>query len=83
MAILLNLVKSPSSSTQRCASFRLDEDAQAGMNNITNRRSLCATRWPSRANVLYTFKSAFTAVVTALEYSEKMGTPKSDTIVDH
>ena len=36
------------------AELELDEDAQAGMNNITNLQSLCETRWSSRANALYT-----------------------------
>ena len=62
-------------STQRLRVFQaeleLDEDAQADMNNITKLQSLCEIRLSSRANDLCTFKSAFTAVVTALDYFEE------------
>ena len=54
----------------------LDEDAQAGMNNRTNLQSLCETTWFSHVNALHTFKSALTAVVTALEHLKKDGTAK-------
>ena len=64
-------------STQRLRVFHaeveLDEDTQAGMKGITNLQSLYEIRWSSRANVLYAFKSAFTAVVTALNYLEEDG----------
>ena len=50
------------------ADLELGEDVQAGVNTITNLQSLCDIRCSSRANALLTFKSAFTAVVTALEY---------------
>ncbi|KAI0225654.1 hypothetical protein LSAT2_023563 [Lamellibrachia satsuma] len=53
-----------------------DENAQAGMNNIIN-LSVCEIRWSSRATALCTFKSAFTAVVTALGYLEEDGDDKS------
>ena len=53
--------------------LELDDDAQAGMNNITTLQSLCEIRWFSRPNALYTFKSAFTAVVTTLIYLEEDG----------
>ena len=39
------------------AELELDEDAQAGTNNITNMQSLCETRWSSRVNDLYTVNS--------------------------
>ena len=51
--------------------LELDKDAQAGTNRRTTLQSLCETRWSSRANTLYTFKSPFTAVITALEYLEE------------
>ena len=53
--------------------FELDEDAQVGMKKITNLQSFCEIRWSSRANDLFTFRSAFTDVVTALEYLEEDG----------
>ena len=49
------------------ADLESDEDAQAGSNNRTNLQSLCNIRLSSRANALYTSKSTFTAVVTALK----------------
>ena len=49
----------------------LDEDGQTGTDNIINLQSLCEIRWPSRANDLYTSRSAVTAIVTALEYLEE------------
>ena len=69
-------------STQRLRVFQaalgLDEDAQVDMNNITNLQSLCEIRLSSRANDLCTFKYAFTAVVTDLDYFEEDGTAKPD-----
>ena len=59
------------------AELELYDDAQAGMNNITNMQSLCEIRLSSRANDLYTFKSAFTAVVTARDYFEEDGDGKA------
>jgi len=43
-------------------------EAKTGVNNRTKLQSLCEKRWGRRANALYTFRSAFTAVVSALEY---------------
>ena len=53
-----------------------NEDTHAGMNNRTNLQSLFETRWSSRETSLYTFKSAFIAVVTALEYLKEYGDGK-------
>ena len=50
------------------------------MNSIINLQSLCEIRRYIRANALHTLKSAFTAVVTALEYLEEDGTTKPDAI---
>ena len=61
------------------AELDLGEDAQAGMHNIINLQSLCEIRWSSSANALYTFKSAFTDMVTGLEYLED-GRAKPDAI---
>ena len=44
--------------------------AKTGVNNRTKLQSLCEKRWARHANALYTFRSAFTAVVSALEYLE-------------
>ncbi len=59
------------------AQLDLDGDARAAMNNRTQLQSLCETRWTSRANALYTFKSALTVVVTALEYLATDGDGKA------
>ena len=59
------------------AELELDEGAQAGMRNRTKLQWLCETRWSSRANALYTLKSALTVVVTALEYLETDGDGKA------
>ena len=59
------------------AELGLDEDAQVDMNNITNLQSLCEIRLLSRANDLCAFKSALTAVVTALDYFEEDGDGKA------
>ena len=59
------------------AQLELDGDARAAMNKRTKLQSLCETRWTSRANALYTFKSALTVVVTALEYLATDGDGKA------
>ena len=46
------------------------------MNSIINLQSLCEIRWSNVANALYAFKSASTAVVTALDYFEEDGDDK-------
>lgn len=43
-----------------------DPTAREQMEKRTKLRSLCETRWFSRADALFTFKSAFRAVVSAL-----------------
>ena len=50
------------------AELELNKDAHVGLNNRTDLQTLRETRLFSRTNVLCTFKSAFTAVVTALEH---------------
>ena len=62
------------------AELDLNEDAQSGVNNRTNLQSLCEIIWSSRPNALFTFWSAFTDVITALEYLEEDGTAKPDAI---
>ena len=57
--------------------LELDADAQAGMNKQTKLQSLCETRWASRANVLNTFKCAFTVVVIALKFLMAHGDGKA------
>lgn len=47
------------------------------MERRTKLRSLCETRWFSRADALFTFKSAFTAVVSALEILQDNGDDKA------
>ena len=48
-------------------------EAKTGVNNRTKLQSLCEKRWDRHANALYTFRSAFTVVVSALEYLEADG----------
>ena len=43
------------------------------MKNNSNLQSLCEIRSSSRVNALYTFKSAFTVVVTTLGYLKEDG----------
>ena len=59
-----------------CAKIKRLE-VKTGVNNKTKLQSLCERRWARRANALYTFRSAFTAVVSALEYLEAGGNGKA------
>ena len=43
-----------------------DEVAKAQMENRRKMKTLCETRWASRADALFTFKTSFTRVYTAL-----------------
>jgi hypothetical protein len=43
------------------------------MDKRTKLRTLCETRWTSRADALYTFKTAFPVVVHALERLQGLG----------
>ena len=52
-------------------------EAKTSRNNKIKLQSLCEMRWARRANDLYTFRSAFTAVVSALEYLEADGNGKA------
>ena len=52
-------------------------EAKTGTNNKTKLQSLCEPRWARRANALYTFRSALTVVVSALEYLEDDGNGKA------
>lgn len=54
-----------------------DPIAREQMERRTKLRSLCETRWFSRADALFTFKSAFTAVVSALEILQDNGDDKA------
>jgi hypothetical protein len=45
----------------------LDSDATTNMDKRTKLCTLCETRWTSRADALYTFKTSFPVVVHALE----------------
>jgi len=44
-----------------------DELAKAQMDNRRKLKTLCETRWASRADALFIFKTSFTTVFTALE----------------
>ena len=59
------------------AELELDEDAKASMDNRTKLQSLSETRWASSVNAQYTFRSAFTVTVSALEYLEADGGGKA------
>ncbi|KAJ8318382.1 hypothetical protein KUTeg_003473 [Tegillarca granosa] len=47
------------------------------MESRTKLRTLCETRWTSRADSLYTFKTAFPVVIHALEQLEDDGDQKA------
>ena len=42
-----------------------------------NQTTVCETRWARRAKALYTFRSTFTAVASALEYLDADGNGKA------
>lgn len=46
--------------------LKQDENALAQMENHQKLKTLCETRWASRADALYTFNAAFTTVYSAL-----------------
>ena len=54
-----------------------DPVAQEEMQKRTRLQSLCETRWASRADALYTFKAAYTSIVSALEVLEREGDSKA------
>ena len=47
------------------------------MDKRTKLRTLCETRWTSRADALYTFKTSFHIVVHALERLQGLGDDKA------
>ena len=47
------------------------------MDKRTKLRTLCETRWTSRADALYTFKTSFPVVVHALERLQGLGDDKA------
>ena len=57
----------------------LDSDAttKENMDKRTKLRTLCETRWTSRTNALYTFKTSFPVVVHALERLQGLGDDKA------
>ncbi|CAG2216191.1 unnamed protein product [Mytilus edulis] len=57
----------------------LDSDAttKENMDKRTKLRTLCETRWTSRADALYTFKTSFPVVVHALERLRENGDDKA------
>ena len=57
----------------------LDSDAttKENMDKRTKLRTLCETRWTSRADALYTFKTSFPVVVHALERLQGLGDDKA------
>ncbi|XP_052799033.1 zinc finger MYM-type protein 1-like [Mya arenaria] len=54
-----------------------DQDAQEKLKKRTKLRTLCETRWTSRADALSTFKSAYSVVVHALEQLQEDGDDKA------
>ncbi|XP_033731590.1 zinc finger MYM-type protein 1-like [Pecten maximus] len=54
-----------------------DAVAKEEMAKRTKLQNLCETRWASRADALYTFKSAFSTIVDSLEVLEHEGDSKA------
>ncbi|KAJ8318219.1 hypothetical protein KUTeg_003310 [Tegillarca granosa] len=54
-----------------------DKSVKEQMESRTKLRTLCETRWTSRADSLYTFKTAFPVVIHALEQLEDDGDQKA------
>ncbi|XP_033762649.1 zinc finger MYM-type protein 1-like [Pecten maximus] len=54
-----------------------DAVAKEEMEKRTKLQNLCETRWASRADALYTFKSAFSTIVDSLEVLEHEGDSKA------
>lgn len=54
-----------------------DAATKENMEKRTKLRTLCETRWTSRADALYTFKTAFPVVVHALERLQNLGDDKA------
>lgn len=54
-----------------------DDNTKDQMENRTKLRTLCETRWSSRADALYTFKTAFPVIVHALEALQDDGDDKA------
>ncbi|KAJ8315218.1 hypothetical protein KUTeg_007368 [Tegillarca granosa] len=50
-----------------------DADLQERLQKSTKLKTLCETRWTSRAEALSTFKSAYGVVIHALEYLHENG----------
>jgi len=55
----------------------VDQDAHEKLKKRTKLRTLCETRWTSRADALLTFKSAYSVVVSALEQLQEGGDDKA------
>jgi len=68
-------------SAKRLAAFddelAADNDTQDKLERRSKLRTLCETRWSSRADSLYTFKNAFPVVVHALETLKDDGDEKA------
>ncbi|XP_060585819.1 uncharacterized protein LOC132741624 [Ruditapes philippinarum] len=60
-----------------CKELSQDTAARAEMEQRTKLRTLCETRWSSRADALATFKNAFSVVVHALETLQEDGDDKA------
>ncbi|CAG2208760.1 unnamed protein product [Mytilus edulis] len=54
-----------------------DAATKENMEKRTKLRTLCETRWTSRADALYTFKTAFPVVVHSLERLQNLGDDKA------
>ncbi|XP_033746866.1 zinc finger MYM-type protein 1-like [Pecten maximus] len=60
-----------------CEELSGDENVQEQMDQRTKLRTLCETRWTSRADALLTFLRAFPVVVRALEHLQENGDVKA------
>lgn len=81
MATVQDIAFSFDYSAKRLAKFKSDlstnENAQQEMEKRTKLRTLCETRWSSRADALKTFKASFAVVVSSLDFLKDDGDDKA------
>ncbi|XP_060080477.1 zinc finger MYM-type protein 1-like [Ylistrum balloti] len=58
---------------EQCRISHGDQNAKDQMESRTKLRTLCETRWSSRADALHTFKAAFTVIVSSFEAFKNAG----------